>query len=134
MCNTPFCNISRDNCAIAHKNMHQTIRDTIATSIATYEESLCRCWASCQKNVRKPNHHYFLKKVSQYTSNLYCNTPHIYIAVLSVPLRSDEREILSILLPFALQYAPHLHYNTSRSTFGKIFFGCGHRDVPHLGP
>ena len=29
----------------------------------------------CQKNVNNPNHHYLLKKVSQYTPNLYFNTP-----------------------------------------------------------
>ena len=55
-----------------------------------------------QKNVRNPNHHYFSKK--------YRNTPPICIAirlqfgaaVLLVPLRSEEREILSARLPFIL--------------------------------
>ena len=65
-----------------------------------------------------------LKKVSQYTSNLYCNTPPIRIALLLVPLHSEEREILSALLPFISQYAPHLHCNIAshfyRSAFGKI--------------
>ena len=53
----------------------------------------------------------FLRKVSQYTSNLYCSTPPICIAVLLVPLRSEEREILSVLLPFVSQYASHLYCN-----------------------
>ena len=52
------------------------------------------------------------KKVSQYTSNLYCNTPPICIAVILVPLRFEQREILSVLLPFVSQYAPHLYCNT----------------------
>ena len=50
--------------------------------------------------VRNPNHH-FLKK--------YCNTPPIYIAVLSAPLSSEEREELSVLLSFVSQYASHLY-------------------------
>ena len=33
-------------------------------------------------------------------------------AVLLVPLRSEEREILSVLLPFVSQYASHLYCNT----------------------
>ena len=53
-----------------------------------------------------------LKKVLQYTSNLYCNTPPIYIAVLSVPLSTLERENTSILLPFVSQCASHLYRNT----------------------
>ena len=43
-CDTPFCNISRDNCAIPLKNKHGRVCDTIATSIARYEKY--RCWAS----------------------------------------------------------------------------------------
>ena len=58
-----------------------------------------------------PNHHYFSKKVSQYTSHLYCSTPPICIAMLLVPLGTKEREILSVLLPFVSQYA-HLYCNT----------------------
>ena len=66
---------------------------------------------SVQKNVRNPNHHYFSKK--------YRNRPPICIAiplpnciaVLSVPLRSEEREILSVFLPFVSQYASHLYCN-----------------------
>ena len=53
-----------------------------------------------------------LKKVSKYTFSLYCNTPPSCIAVLSVPLRSEEREILSVLLPFVSQCASHLYCNT----------------------
>ena len=62
----------------------------------------------CQKPQPPP----LLKKVSQYTSHLYCNTPPICTAVLLVPLRSEEREILSVLLPFVSQYASHLYCNT----------------------
>ena len=61
---------------------------------------------------QKPQPPLLLKKVSQYTSHLYCNTPPICTAVLLVPLRSEEREILSVLLPFVSQYASHLYYNT----------------------
>ena len=53
-----------------------------------------------------------IKKVSQYTSHLYRNTPPIRIAVLLVPLGSEEREILSVLLPFVSQCASHLYCNT----------------------
>ena len=67
-----------------------------------------------------------LKKVLQHTSNLYCNTRPICIAVLSVPLSSQERGILqyfshckciciAVQLPFVLQYASHL----DRNAFGK---------------
>ena len=44
LCDTPFCNVSRDYCAIPHKNKHERVCDTIATSIARYEKY--RCWAS----------------------------------------------------------------------------------------
>ena len=53
-------------------------------------------------------HHCFSKK--------YRNTPPICIAicttVLLVPLRSEEREILRVLLPFVSQCASHLYRNT----------------------
>ena len=52
-----------------------------------------------------------LKKVSQYTSNLYGNTPPICSAVLLVPLRSEERECWQYS-PFVPQYASHLYCNT----------------------
>ena len=52
------------------------------------------------------------QKASKYTSNLYCNTPPICTAVLSVPPRSQEREILSAPLPFVSQYASRLYCNT----------------------
>ena len=65
--------------------------------------------SECLKN---PNHRCCSKK--------YRNTPPICItirlqcsiAVLSVSLRSEEREILSVLLPFVSQYASHLYCNT----------------------
>ena len=78
--------------------------------------------AISQRNVRNPNHHYFSKK--------YRNTPPIYIAirlqfgiaVRLVPLRSEEREMLSVLLPLS-QYAPHLVLQYAshlyRNAFGK---------------
>ena len=53
---------------------------------------------------QKPQPPLLLKKVLQYTSNLYCNKPPICIAVLSVLLSSQEREIL--------QYSSHLYRNT----------------------
>ena len=53
-----------------------------------------------------------------------------------MPLRSEEREILSVLLPFVLQYAPHfvLQYasHSYRSYFWENLGGCGHRDVPQV--
>ena len=61
---------------------------------------------------RKPQPPLLLKKVSQYTSHLYCNTPPICIAVLSVPLGFTEREIGSVRLPFVSQYASHFYRNT----------------------
>ena len=83
-----------------------------------------------------------LKKVSQYTSHLYCSTPPICIAELLVPLGSKEREIVSVLLPFVSQYASHLYRSTPpiciaiRLPFVSQYFwenlgGCGRRDVPH---
>ena len=42
---------------------------------------------------QKPQPPLLLKKVSQYASNLYCNTLSICIAVLPVPPRSEERKI-----------------------------------------
>ena len=44
LCDTPFCNLSRDNCAIPIKTSTKEFCDTIATSIAHYEKY--RCWAS----------------------------------------------------------------------------------------
>ena len=45
LCDTPFCNISRDNCATPHKKTRtKEFCDTIATGIARYEKY--RCWAS----------------------------------------------------------------------------------------
>ena len=50
LCDTPFCYVSRDNCAIPHKKQaRKCFCDTIATSIARYEKY--RCWAS------KPREH-----------------------------------------------------------------------------
>ena len=68
--------------------------------------------STSSEECRKPQPPLLLKKVSQYTSNLYCNTPPICIAVLLVPLLSEEREIPSVRLPFVSQYASHLYCNT----------------------
>ena len=41
LCDTPFCNISRDNCAIPHKNKHEIVSRCyryIVTSIERYEK------------------------------------------------------------------------------------------------
>ena len=51
----------------------------------------------------KPQPPLLLKKLSQCTSNLYCNTPPICIAVFSVPLRSEEREYCQYLFTICSQ-------------------------------
>ena len=61
---------------------------------------------------RKPQPPLLLKKLSQYTSYLYCSTPPVCIAVILEPLGSEERELLSVLLPFVSQNASHLYCNT----------------------
>ena len=54
LCDTPFCNVSRDNCAISHfKTSTKYFCDTIATSIARYEKY--RCWASKAPHTAKIN-------------------------------------------------------------------------------
>ena len=53
---------------------------------------------------QKPQPPLLPKKVLQYTSHLYCNTPPICTAVLLVPLRSEEREYC--------QYSSHLYRST----------------------
>ena len=50
------------------------------------------------------------QKVLQYTSNMYCNTPPTYIAVLLVP-HTLRKGILPVLLPFVPQYASHEYCN-----------------------
>ena len=47
--------------------------------------------------LQKPQPPLLLNKVWRYTSNMYCNTPPICIAVLSVPLTSQEREIRVVM-------------------------------------
>ena len=84
-----------------------------------------------QKN-QKPQPPPLLNEVSQYTSNLYCNTPPICIAVLLVPLCSEERGILSVLLPFVSQYycnTPPIRLAVLLGNLG----GCGHRDAHQIG-
>ena len=54
LCDTLFCNISRDNCAISRRDTStQEFCDTIATSFARYEEY--RYWASKPKYGRACN-------------------------------------------------------------------------------
>ena len=69
-------------------------------------------WTLISEERQKPQPPLLLTKVLQYASHLYCNTPPICIAVLLVPLCSEESEMLSVLLPFVSQYAPHLYCNT----------------------
>ena len=86
------------------------------------------------RRMSEPQPPLLLKKVSQCTSNLYCNTPPICIAVLSVSLHSEEREILSVLHPFVLQCASHLYCNTPPTRIAALLRnlgGCGHQNVPH---
>ena len=82
------------------------------------QENFGLIFRSLIKKKQKPQPPLLLRKVSQYTSNLFCNSLQfpICIALLPVPLRSEERELLSVRLPFVLQYASHLY----RNTFGKI--------------
>ena len=94
----------------------------------------CSCfpvnWLSSE-NFRNPNHHKISKSVAIYTSNLYCSTLLIRIAVFSVPLRFEERErchlyrsmppiCIAIRLSFVSRY------------FWENLGGCGHRVVPHV--
>ena len=51
LCDTPFCNVSRDNCAIPHKTSTKDFCDTIATSIARYAKY--RCWASWEESKKQ---------------------------------------------------------------------------------
>ena len=89
---------------------------------------------SCRKLAMfwKPQPLQLLKKVRQYTSNLYGSTPPICIAVLSWLVSFEERE--------TPQYAPHLYCNTPpictavhppfvRQYFWKNTGGWGHRNV-----
>ena len=66
---------------------------------------------SCFRRMSETPTTIIFQKVRQYTSNLYCNTPPLCITMLSVPLSSEETEILSDL-PFGPQYASHLYRNT----------------------
>ena len=86
---------------------------SLALSMPSPEKTTCSFpYRLSSEECQKPQPPLLLKKVSQYTSHLYCNTPPICTAVLLVPLRSEEREMLSVLLPFVLQYASHLYRST----------------------
>ena len=96
-----------------HKSLLESRQGNIAAKLLT-QKTLYKLifWRQISEESQEPEPPLLLKKVSQYTSNLYCNTPPICIAVLLVPLRSEEREILSVLLPFEWQYASHSYCNT----------------------
>ena len=44
-CDTPFCNLSRDNCAIPHKNKHERVFAILSLQVLRYMKKY-RCWAS----------------------------------------------------------------------------------------
>ena len=71
-----------------------------------------------QKNVRNPNHHYFiaihLQFELQYAPNLHCSA--FGATELSGKGNTSVPICIAVLLPFVLQYASHLY----RNTFGKI--------------
>ena len=81
-----------------------------------WEDKSLLFWCFSSEECQKPQPPLLLKKVWQYTLHLYCNTPPICIAVLSVPLGSQEREIV--------QYASHLYRSAPpiciAMLFGKI--------------
>ena len=85
---------------------------------------------------QKPQPPLLLKKVLQYTSNLYCNTLPVCIAVLSVALSSQRKGryfntppiCIAVRLPLVSQYASHLCRSALENPGG-----CSHRDVPHYG-
>ena len=118
---TPFCSVSCDNCAIPHKNKHDRVLRFLSLQV----------WRDMKSIAVGPLSQppLLLKKVSQYTSSLYCNTPPICTAVLSVPLR----EIWSTLLPFVSQYASHLYRNTPPICIAihwEHAGGWGHWEMP----
>ena len=79
---------------------------------------------------QKPQPPVLLKKVLQYTSNLQCYTPPICIAMLSVPVSSEQKEILSVLLPFVSQYDNHSCLGTF---WGKTLVVAVTGMFPNLG-
>ena len=98
---------------------------------------VCRRRRCHSEERQKPQPPLLLKKVSQYTSNLYRNTPpNLYWSTFGAPytLRrgntaSTPPICIAVRPPFVLfvlQYASHLYC----STFAKNLGGCGHRDVP----
>ena len=52
------------------------------------------------------------KSIAIHLSFVSQSASNCFIAVLLVPLGSQEKEILSILVPFVSQYASHLYCNT----------------------
>ena len=89
--------------------------------------------ANCSEECQKPQPPLLLKKAPQYTSNFYRNTPPICTTVLSLSLRSEEREIC--------QYSSHLYRRTPpiciviRLPLVSRYFGDnlgGSREEPYL--
>ena len=86
LCDTPFCNISRDNCAIPHKKTStKEFCDTIATSITRYKKY--RYWAS--KN----------KGQLQLVGALAAPTSSFQRAPKAHPMRTHPRNLLKLRNP-----------------------------------
>ena len=90
-----------------------------------------------QKNVRIPIPPLLLKKVSKYTSNLYCNyASNLYHSTFCAPTLWGKGNAVStppiwiaVRLPFVLQYRlPFV-----LQCFWESLGGCGHRDVALSG-
>ena len=127
-----MCTIAHEG-RIAHKLQRVTLSRHLGAPMWTLpNKSSCLYSEECQK----PQPPLLLKKVSQYTSHLYCNTPPMCTAVLSVPLRSEEREILSVLLSHWYRSTPPICIAIPlpfvSQYFGETLGGCGHRNVPHV--
>ena len=85
------------------QNSHQKIHPRIRAEKFTLH--FCRViLLTLSEKRQKPQPPLLLKRVLQYTSNLYFSTPPICIAVLLVPLSSHERAIL--------QYSSDLYRST----------------------
>ena len=104
--------IQTKRCAQGLRGAHPRRSTHYLSSIAPFSAAWVLSPTASQENVRSPNHHYFSTRVSQYTCNSWCDTLPISIAVLSVPLSSEQRETLSVHLPFVSQCASHLYRKT----------------------
>ena len=84
-------------------------------AISTFSRKVCQ----------EPQPPLLLKKLSQYTSNLYCNALPICIAVLRCPYATRKEkycqyssQCIAVRLPFVLQYTSHSY----RSSLGKSWW------------